>query len=89
MKRMSDLRGADAYRTSRWVSPNCWSMADNKTGTDFLAAILHHGLAVAVVEHEMAALAALPVDPNRHAPLAPDGHHTVDELAPLHGSRTE
>ena len=60
-----------------------------QSGTDFLAAILHHGLAVAEVEHEMAALAALPVDPNRHAPLAPDGHDTVDELASFHGSRIE
>ncbi len=51
---------------------------------EFLAAAFHDGLAVTVVEHDMAAFAAHHVDADRYASLSPDFHDAVDELPTLH-----
>lgn len=55
-----------------------------QSGTEFLPPVLHGGLAITVVEHEMAAFAALRVDADRYASFSPDFHHAVDELPAFH-----
>ena len=51
---------------------------------EFLATALHDALAVTVVEHDVAAFAALHVDADWYASLSPDFHDAVDELPALH-----